>query len=85
MVLFFSNETISLPLPIVDRKVRGLKSACVAVVTLFDTKSRPNGSAASVNYGGRDRIKLVSTAHTGPIPSGLIPYFRTERDFGSSI
>jgi hypothetical protein len=60
-------------LPMVDRKVRGLKSVFVALVTLFDTKGSPNGSAASVNYGGSDRSRLVSNAHTWLISSGLIP------------
>ena len=70
----------------VDRKVRGLKWSFVAVVTFsaFGTKGRPNGSAASVDYGGKDRFILVCNAHTVTNafrPSGLIPYFRTERDF----
>src|SRR5579863_1276774 len=69
----------------VDKNVRGLKSALVAVVALFDTESRPDGSALSVNYGARDRFKLVSNAHSWPAPSGLIPCLRTQRDFRSSL
>jgi hypothetical protein len=41
-----------------------LKSALVTIVTLLDTKHRPNGSAASVDYGGKDRFILVCNAHT---------------------
>jgi hypothetical protein len=63
-VLFFPNDSISLPLPMVDKKVRGLKSVFFVVATLFDTGGRPNGSAASVNCEGWDRFKLVSNAHT---------------------
>jgi hypothetical protein len=61
-VLFFPNDAISLPLPMVDRKVRGFKSVFVAVVTLFDTKGRPNGSAARVIYGGRGLLRRLKEA-----------------------
>ena len=73
MVLFFPNETISLPLPTVDKKVRGLKSFFFAVVAWFDTDDLSNGSPTSVNYGGRDNFKLVSNAHTCLISSDRIP------------
>src|ERR1700677_834473 len=63
MVLFFPNETISLPLPTVDKKVRGLKSFFFAVVTWLDTEDLPNGSATSVNYGSKDNFKLICNAH----------------------
>jgi hypothetical protein len=65
-VLFLPNDTISLPLPIVDKKVRGLKSFFFAVTTLFDTRGHPDGSAVSVNYGEKDRFKLVCNAHNCP-------------------
>jgi len=52
----------------VDRKVRGLKAVFFAVMTLFDRKGRPNGSAASVNYYGRGSFKLPSNAYISEIP-----------------
>jgi hypothetical protein len=47
----------------VDKKVRGLKTFFLAVVAWFDTENLPNGSATSVNYGGRDNFKLICNAH----------------------
>ena len=71
-MLFFPNDTISLPLPMVDKKVRGLKSSLFVVAILFDTRGRPDGNAASVNYGERNRFKLVCNAHIWPSTSGRI-------------
>src|SRR5579872_2659297 len=59
----------------VDKKVWGLKSFLFAVATLFDTKGRPDGSAASVNYADKDGFKLVHKAHNWPSASGRIPEF----------
>jgi hypothetical protein len=73
------SSRIFLLLTTVDRKVRGFRSGFVAVVTLFDTKGRLSGSAASVDYGGRDRLKPVSNAHTW-----LIPFRPNHRSSGRS-
>jgi hypothetical protein len=67
-VLFFPHDTISLPLPTVDKKVRGLKSLFFAVVTWLDTEDLPDGGATSVNYGGRDNFKLICNAHNSCSP-----------------
>jgi hypothetical protein len=70
-VFFFPNDTISLPLPTVDKKVWELKSF-FAVVILLDTDDLPNGSATSVNYGGRDKFNLVCNAHNSLLALGRI-------------
>jgi hypothetical protein len=53
-----------------------LKSSFFALAILFDTRGRPDGSAASVNYGEIGRIKLVCNAHNSAMRVRTNPRIR---------